>query len=82
MAGEEISLNELAAEFETRTRVSYRLMLRRTDRIWTLQSMMIDVRVAPTVHVRREQAHTNQTWINEKAAGVTAGGLRSIWLHR
>lgn len=42
MARYGITLNDLAKELRERQRVSYRLMLRRSDDTWTLQAMMVD----------------------------------------
>lgn len=76
MARDEISLNDLAQELGERARVSYRLMLRRTDNTWTLQAMMVDAAT---------QAHTAFVYDYGPVAfvsGATSGSRVSTWLRK
>lgn len=74
MARGEISLNDLAQEIGERTRVSYRIMLRRSDDGWTLQAMMVDA--ASLSH----QPFVYDYGYVAFVGGMTAGSRVSSWL--
>lgn len=74
MARGEISLNDLAQEIGARTRVSYRLMLRRSDDRWTLQAMMVDA--ASVSHPPFVYDYGYVAFVG----GMTAGSRVSSWL--
>ncbi len=74
MASGELSLNDLAQEIEKRTRVSYRLMLRKSDGGWMLQAMMVDA-----------TAHSHPPFVYDYGyvafvGGMTAGSRVASWL--
>jgi hypothetical protein len=74
LARDELSLDDLVRELVERPRVSYRLMLRKRDNVWTLQAMMVDAAAwahPPFVHDYGHVAFVG---------GVTAGSRVSSWL--
>jgi Putative DNA-binding domain len=74
LARDEITLSDLAEELGERSRVSYRLMLRRSDKTWTLQAMMVDA---------AGQAHPSFVYDYGHVAflsGTTTGSRVSKWL--
>lgn len=76
MARDEISLNELAVELDSRTRVGYRLMLRRSSATWTLKAMMADAGAVTTLPF-------NYNYGDVAFIGGTTGGSRvSSWLRK
>lgn len=74
MAKGEISIKDLAQELGARSRVSYRLMLRKSDEVWTLQAMMIDASAQP--HPTFSYNYGHVAFIG----GATAGSRASAWL--
>lgn len=74
MAKGELSLIQLANDLESRTRVSYRLMLRKADDKWTLQAMIADAGTeAPSKYI---YDYGRVAFIG----GVTRGVRVSSWL--
>ena len=74
LENENISIAELISELETRTRVSYGLMLRVSDGAWTLQAMMSDTHLSSRARFVYNYGHV-------AFLGGTVNGVRlGSWL--
>lgn len=76
MPRDEINISDLARELAERRRVSYRLMLRRSDDTWTLQAMMVDA--AAKAHPPLVYDYGHVAFVG----GTTAGSRISSWLKK
>jgi hypothetical protein len=74
LAKGEIRLDDLAQELDRRSRISYRLMLRKSDGGWTLQAMMVDASAHPQLTFTHDYGHV------AFLGGATTGARVSSWL--
>jgi hypothetical protein len=76
LARDDITLSDLAEELAERKRISYRLMLRRSDETWALQAMMVDA--AGQAHPAFVYDYGHVAFLS----GTTAGSRVSSWLQK
>jgi hypothetical protein len=74
LARDDIKLNDLAEELKAHQRVSYRLMLRKSEAAWVLQAMVVDTAREPHPVFVHDYGHV------AFVSGMTRGARVAAWL--